>query len=61
MVASLIATEAHVVEEEFTRARTVNSHLAQRLRLDETRHAAIEDEGQDLAVALLDPRGRAIA
>ena len=43
--------DAHVLEEELAGGRRVQAHLAQRLRLREAGHAALEDEAQDLALA----------
>ena len=40
------------MEGQLTGTRTVNAHLAERLRLHEAVHALVEHEGQDLAVAL---------
>ena len=48
-----LALDEHVLEEELPGGRGVHAHLAQRLGLHESRHAAIEDEVQHLALARL--------
>src|SRR5262249_565619 len=46
-----VAAGTHVFEEELTGRRGVHAHLAHRLRLRESGHAAVEDEAQHLAVS----------
>src|SRR5438067_754045 len=43
-----VAPDAHVGEEELTRRRRVQAHLAQRRRLVEARHPPVEHEVEDL-------------
>ena len=46
-----VGAGAHVGDEDLARRRGVHPHLAQRARLLETLHPAVEDERQDLALA----------